>query len=180
MSAAPRVIRQLSQNQLCSRPRQPRTQLQTRRFRNPTMDKIPCPFATDAGTLAFTGVVGAAHAAAMIIAPKKVNEKLLTDSAVPVMGRDDAALHANMRITGAMAGAAALTAIALAKKEDTAVIRRAALAAQGVGMLGVAAQQVHEVREERYRKRIGWAMAGVHGVLGATCLYRGLKEGMPK
>jgi hypothetical protein len=33
------------------------------------------------------------------------------------------------------------------------------------------------VREERYRKRVGWAMAGVHGVLGATCLYRGLKEG---
>lgn len=79
-----------------------------------------------------------------------------------------------------MAGAAALTAIALAKKDDSGVVRRAALAAQGVGMLGVAGIQGFETHKGRNQKNVGWASTAIHGALGAVCAYKGLKDGVGK
>ncbi|KAI8474323.1 MAG: hypothetical protein J3K34DRAFT_408182 [Monoraphidium minutum] len=135
------------------------------------LSDVKCPFNSDTGTLAFTGVLGAAHAAAMIISPKTVMDKLNED---PNLKETQ---HANMRMAGAMAGAAAVTAIALSQKDDMAAARRMALAAQGVTMMGVGVIQGIETHKERNKKTLGWITTAVHGGVGAVCLYRGLKEG---
>lgn len=135
---------------------------------------MTCPFSSDTGTLALTGIVGAAHAAAMVISPKCVADKMLENP------KDEKSLHALTRGAGAMAGAAAITALALSQKEDAAMLRRAALAAQGAAMVSVAAIQGMETKNERTKKRIGWASTAIHGGVGAVCLWRGLKEGVGK
>ncbi|KIZ02247.1 hypothetical protein MNEG_5708 [Monoraphidium neglectum] len=124
------------------------------------LSDVKCPFNSDTGTLAFTGVLGAAHAAALIISPKRINDKLLENS------KDDKSLNAITRMGGAMAGAAAITAMALGQK--------------GATMIGVAAIQGVETHNERTKKRIGWATTAIHGGVGAVCLWRGLKEGAGK
>lgn len=134
------------------------------------LSDIKCPFGNDADTLAFTGIMGAAHAAAMIIAPKTVNDKLLE------MPKDINSLHASTRVTGVMSAASAITALALSQKEDSVGVRRAALTAQGAALIGVAAIQGYETHKERNKKRLGWATTAVHGGIGAICLYRGLKK----
>lgn len=136
--------------------------------------ELSCPFSTDTGTLATTAVFGLAHSAAMIVAPKKISDKLLENP------KDVACLHAATRVAGVMAGAGAIAALALSQKDDTGVIRRATLTAQGLGMLGTAAIQAHETREGRNKEKLGWTVAAVHGGIGAICLYRGLKEGLGK
>ena len=42
------------------------------------------------------------------------------------------------------------------------------------------ATQGVETHKERNKKRLGWATTAVHGTMGAVCLWRGLKDGLPK